>query len=237
MKTLGTLFLILTLGLVFSSQISALGTSSINSHKAPKTKENLKINLSPLNDITNKYRQSRMVRGDLVKTVKAEITGRESTTEGMIALAGGNFRVETQKPEKTILVYDGKVLWNEQSPSADFGGPAQVTRQLINKGNQSQIMFATLLTKDPITKHFNIKSAEESKGTVTYNADPLQADLNVKDFKITLDLTKKIVSQISFKDDIGNLTTMNFSNIRFSDNIDKKLFSYKPPKDAQVTKL
>lgn len=217
----------------FAGKKSITKTASNKSEGKPE----VQLDLKPLNEVTERYRQSKMVKSDLVKVVKAELTGKEITNEGIIAIAEGNFRIESRTPEKSILVFDGKEIWNEQGASSDFGGPAQVTRQIVSKKNRSQTLFATLLTKEPITKNFKIRDVVTKGEEVTYFADSLKADLNLKDFRIVIETRKRIVSEISFKDDIGNLTTMKFSNIQFKSTIEKNLFIYKPPKNAQVTKI
>lgn len=196
-----------------------------------------KVDLRILNEVTEKYRQAKMVKSNLAKTVKAELTGKETKNIGTIAISEGNFRIETVVPEKSLLVFDGKILWNEQSASEEFGGPAQVTKQILSKSGRAQTLFATLLTKDPVTKHFKINKLEIRGDETFYFAESTNSDFNVKDFKIVIENKKKVVSEISFKDDIGNLTTMKFSEVEFKESSDKKLFNYKPPKGAQVTQI
>ncbi len=200
-------------------------------------KEDVKVDIKSLQEVSDKYRKTRLVKSDMLKIVKTELTGKEIRNEGSIAISDGNFRIESNTPEKSLIVFDGKNLWNEQSSNSEFGGGAQVTHQVLNKRNKGQVLIATLLTKEPLMKHFKVTKSELSEDSISYYADSINADINVKDFKITIIPKKKVVSEISFKDDIGNLTTMKFSNTQFKDAPEKKLFKYTPPKGAQVTKL
>ncbi len=224
---------------IFAASLFAVKFVSAKA-KSPSKKEASSapsVDLKVLNEVTEKYRHAKMVKSDLTKTVKAELTGKETKNEGTIAISQGNFRIESLKPEKSILVFDGKTLWNEQSASEEFGGPAQVTKQKLSKSGKSQTLFATLLTKDPVTKHFKINKLESRGDEILYFAESINNDFNVKDFKIVIENKKKFVSEISFKDDIGNQTIMKFSNVEFKEIADKKLFNYKPPKGAQVTQI
>lgn len=212
---------------------------SLSNFAAEASKPQLKasIDLKPLNDATAKYRGAKLVKSELVKLVKSELTGKETKNEGEVAISEGLFRLENKSPEKSIIVYDGTNLWNEQRPSDDFGGAIQVTKSVIGKKNRSQTFFATMLSKEPVTKYFKILSSKSVGSEMHYEAESTSPEINVTNFKLIIDTKKKEIVEISFKDDIGNLTTMKFSNTKFQDSINKKIFNYTPPKGAQVTKI
>lgn len=212
---------------------------SLTNFAADAAKPMLKaaIDLKPLNDATAKYRSAKLVKSDLIKFVKSELTGKETKNEGEIAISEGLFRLENKGAEKSLIVFDGTTLWNEQKPSDDFGGPVQVTSSVIGKKNKSQTFFATMLTREPVTKYFKILTSKVVGSQVHYEAESTTTEINVKDFKLIIDSKKKEVIEISFKDDIGNLTTMKFSNTKFQDSSNRSLFKYKPPKGAQETKI
>jgi outer membrane lipoprotein-sorting protein len=129
---------------------------SLFNFAAAASKPQLKavIDLKPLNDATARYRAAKVVKSELIKLVKYELTGKEVKNEGEVAISEGLFRLENKSPEKSLIVYDGNILWNEQKPSDDFGGPTQVTKSVIGKKNKSQTFFATMLSKEPVTKYF-----------------------------------------------------------------------------------
>ncbi len=219
---LNTLFVILT------SFVFAAG--------APKKSE-AGPDLKTLTESTAKYRQAKMVQMSLEKTVKSDLTGKESKNQGEISLSAGLFRLESKDPEKSLLVYDGSTLWNEQQPSSDFGGSVQVTKSKISGKNKAQTLFATLLTKDPVTKYFKILSSKKDGSQTVYETESLTSDLAIKHLTLKIENTSKLVSEISYKDDIGNLTVMKFTNAQFKKEMNKKIFQYKPPKGAQVTEI
>lgn len=193
-----------------------------------------------LKETTIKYRNAGLVEIDIEKLIKSDLNPAGKKFTGKIYLAGGLFRIENQDPEKSTLVYDGFYIWNEQPPSSDFPGPIQVSQTRINQKSKSQVLFATLLTKEPVRKNFKILSAklsgEDGKMTI-FEAEPLAKDLNVGALKIVILNKTKEVSEISYQDDIGNLTQMSFLKTKFSPKKNQKLFQYKPPKGAQVTKI
>lgn len=199
----------------------------------PAPKEDLAL----LKQATEKYRKAKLVQMNVEKSVKSELTGKETVYKGTIYLSTGLFRMVNTEPEKSLLVYDGTTVWNEQPPSPDFPGPVQVTKTKLSAKNKSQTIFATLLTKDPITKNFKVLKSKKEDSQTIYEAEPLVPDIAVKSLTVKINNKSKEVSEIAYKDDIGNVTAMKFSDPQFKKSIDKKLFQYKPPKGAQVMNL
>jgi outer membrane lipoprotein carrier protein len=217
------------IALISSFVFAASGTGKKNATNS--------VDMKALSEATAKYRQAKLVQMNLEKVVKSDLTGKENKLQGEISLSAGLFRLENKEPEKSLLVFDGKTLWNEQQPSADFGGAVQVTKTKLGGKNKSQTLFATLLTKDPVTKYFKILKSKKDDGVTVYETESLTADLTIKFLTLKIDNKSKLVSEISYKDDIGNLTTMKFSNAQFKNSLNKKIFEYHPPKGAQVTEI
>lgn len=190
-----------------------------------------------LQETTAKYRSTGVVELNVEKTLKTELNPQGQKNTGTIYLSAGLFRIENTEPDKSTLVFDGKFIWNEQPPAPDFPGPVLVSKAKVDKHNTSQIALATLLTKEPITKKFKIlKSAAEGDVTI-FETEPLQKDSNIQSLILKIITSKKEVSLISYKDEIGNTTEMNFTKTKFLQKKNAKLFKYQPPKGAQVTEL
>jgi outer membrane lipoprotein carrier protein len=205
--------------------------------QAKKTSAPAGPDLTILNQTTAKYRKAKMIQMSVLKTVKSDLTGKETNYKGTIYLSSGLFRMVNTEPEKSLLVFDGSTIWNEQPPSPDFPGPVQVTKSRLAGKNKSQALFATLLTKDPLTKSFKILSSKKQADQTVYEASPLTSELTIKSLTLKISNPSKQVSEISYKDDIGNLTVMKFTDPQFKNSLDKKLFQYKPPKGAQVNEI
>jgi outer membrane lipoprotein carrier protein len=192
--------------------------------------------------VSQKYRSAALTKMDMEKTVKSEFSG-DKVFEGQMFLSSGLFRMEIQKPEKSMIVFDGKNLWSEQAPNADFGGKAQVTKAKIDKKNGTQLLVTKVFEKGVLQKLFKIESEkttfdEKYKHDITLiKAVPKTKDISLKLLILGVDPDKQVVTEIGYIDDIDNQTIMRFSNIEFKTEKDRKLFQYKPPKDAQVTDL
>lgn len=194
------------------------------------------VGKSALQKITKKYRASKVVEMTVEKSVKSELLGRETKYDGKIYIGNDKFRWENDTPEKTLLVYDGDTIWSEQSPPPEFGGAVQVARGKVNKKTKSHILISSLLGDD-LEKNFKIVKETKQADGVLLEVVPRQDDLTVKTLNVLIDTKANLLKQISYHDDIGNLTMMSFSDVKFLNKEKKNLFKYQPPKGAQVTEL
>lgn len=177
-----------------------------------------------------------MTVADFEKSAKSELTGISTHSSGKIYIVKDRFRLDQLAPDKTKLVFDGTYLWNEQQPSEDFPGPVQVTKTKISKKDPVHILFGSLVDRDLFQKSFEVEHKSSSDNQIAYSLKP-NKDLNtMKNVVLTLDKNSKLISQISFVDDVENLTVLSLKKTEFK-NINKEIFLYKVPKGAQLTDL
>ncbi|WP_413582983.1 LolA family protein [Bdellovibrio sp. HCB288] len=213
-------------------QISALILSlglSLNAFAAEKSNTTLK-------KISQKYRSAKLVEMNVEKVDKLALQGRENKYVGTIAISSGKFRWENTTPEKSLLVFDGTTIWSVQYPPKEFGGDPQIGRGKVNKKNKSQTIIATLLGGD-LQGNFKVTKEDTEGDKSTLSVAPIKEDLVIKDIKLVVNTKKTIVEQISYKDDVQNITTMKFSDVKFKNSVKKSLFKYEPPKGVPVTDL
>ena len=184
-----------------------------------------------------KYQKSKMVSMNVEKIVVSEILAKETTYSGQIKLSSGKFRWENEKPEKTLLLFDGKNLFSVQYPSKEFNTGTQVAKSKIDEKGKKQILIASLLSPNSAKSKFKLLSEKKGPVLTEVEIQPDSPDLQIKNLTLSIHQKTKQIQNISYKDDVGNLTKMSFSNIKFDTKADPKLFQYKIPKDAQVTNL
>lgn len=189
-----------------------------------------------LQKVAKKYRSAQLVEMNVEKTVKSELLGKETKYLGKMFLANGKFRWENETPEKSLIVFDGTTIWSEQTPPKEFGGQVQVAKGKVDKKNRSHILISSLLGAD-VLKNFKVDKQESLNDSVKLHVTPKGTELTVKSLQLIIDVKENILQKISYTDDIGNLTTLSFSNVKFLKKQKNILFKYQPPKNAQVTDL
>lgn len=188
-------------------------------------------------DLTLRYRQAKMVRMKMDRTVTSELTGTKNSYAGEIALSGKKFRLDQTAPEKNMAVYDGKTLWTVQFPPAEFkDGPTQVTKQQIKPGDGNAVL-TSLLTQGKMTDRFEIVASTKDATVATYELKPKKADMNITKLKLKIELEKRLVRELTVWDEVGNESAFVFPEVLFFSIVEANLFKYSPPKGAQVIQL
>lgn len=190
-----------------------------------------------LKSTIKKYKNSALVEMEVEKAVKSELLDTVTKYKGKIYLSSGLFRFDNLEPEKSLLVFDGTYLWNEQSPPVEFPGPVQVAKSVISKKNKSQILISSLLGQGGISENFKIIKEQKENGNIVFTVEPKTPDLSIKSLDIVVQSKLKTVNELKYKDDVGNETKMVFTNTKFKNKKNNKLFKYAPPKNSQVINL
>lgn len=189
-----------------------------------------------MSDLSKKYRNSPLVEMKVEKKVTSDLLGKTTSQNGKIFLSKDKFKWETFEPEKSLLLFDGTHIWTEQAPHKDFGGAIQVAKGKVDKKNSANILISSLFGGD-LKKNFKVLKKTEEDNLVKLALQPSGDDLAVKDLNVVMDKSALVMKEISYSDDIGNKTQLEFSDIQFRKKANNKLFKYTPPKGAQVTEL
>jgi outer membrane lipoprotein-sorting protein len=190
--------------------------------------------LKVLKEVVQRYRDSACVEMEVEKKVFSDLLGTDQTYHGSLALAPKRFRFES---DENLVVFDGKYLWTVQYPMKGSPGKTQIMRALLGKKNQTQVMLTDLLMGESILNHFDILSDEGTGDTLRLKAKPKVKDDQITDLTLVIDKSKKEISELSYGDELGNKTTMQFSGVELSKKAQPKKFKYTPEKGAEVTDL
>src|SRR4051812_1068293 len=72
-----------------------------------------KASAADVESVLNRYRAAKAIQAKVKKTVTQEVMGTNNESEGMFYFSKGKLRLDIEKPEKSVLVYDGKNIWLE----------------------------------------------------------------------------------------------------------------------------
>jgi outer membrane lipoprotein carrier protein len=81
---------------------------------------------------------------------------------------------------------------------------------------------------------FSTPDNVDRNGNYLLTLIPKVSDTGVDKFYITIDKENFQIIQCSFADLYGNVTRIKLSDIRINNNLDDKLFSFKPPTGVEV---
>jgi outer membrane lipoprotein carrier protein len=184
-----------------------------------------------------RYQTAKLISMKVQKTVKSELLGKETIFKGHIQLSSGKFRWENNEPEKSLLLFDGRNLFNVQYPPEDFGGPVQVAKSKVDQKTRKQILISSLLSPSDAKTKFKVLKVQKTGEVVDYQISPEGEELQIKELTVRIQPKNQQIDEISYKDDVGNLTRMAFTDVVFSKKADPEIFKFKMPKGAQVTDI
>lgn len=187
-----------------------------------------------LSYISEKYKKSKSVKQNVTKTIKLKVLETEKFSKGKMYLSKGRMLWEDNEPEHTLVLYDGKTFWSIQYPPKGFDGPPQVLKSTKAGKKKSQMFFTLLLEKEKLLHFFKIAKTTKSNGKLQYFLTP-KVELNISNLVVTLDSKKELIVKVNYNDDMENETQIEFDHVVFDAELKDSIFTYKPPKDAQVT--
>ena len=189
-----------------------------------------KLSTKEVDTVLASYRQAKAIRAKVKKTVYQETMQTETKSQGDFYFSKGKLRLDIAEPERTTLVYDGKIIWFESRLDDQH---VTVTKMRVNELRRSDTILAALFDSKDMLKHFNLKAASKSeKGNLfAFEAkDKKKSDVQSLEFTVK----NKDIQRISYKDRIENRVTLEFSELtKGAVSADK--FVYKPPQHAEIT--
>ena len=191
--------------------------------------------LKPLKEMLSRIQKAACVDFHLEKTIHSDVMGTDKVYKGRAYLAGALFRFETEAPEKTLVVYDGKILWVVRYPDADFGGKIEASRIHLKSKQKDQLVLSQLLSEGKLLESFDVVKTAEEKELISYEGKPKDKSMNIQ--KVNLQVKNKNLQILEYVDEVGNKTSLKITSQKLLKNLDTKHFVYHPEKGAQVTDL
>lgn len=151
--------------------------------------------------------------------------GRSTVYRGSMAVQRGNqFRWNITSPAKQLIVVNGDTMWTHDPDLK------QATKQSVK--NQVGETPAVLLSGDPaqIARSFNINQPNPTKNY--YLLTPKSGSSEFRDLSISFNGGKPVMMVLN--DNLGQTTSIKFSNISLNKKISASQFSFTPPAGTDV---
>lgn len=165
---------------------------------------------------------TKSMTADFSQTTKGSKT---TTFSGKMAVERPNkFRWETTSPASQLIVANGNTLWVYDKDLA------QATRQ--STSNQVGETPALLLSGNPnsIANNFNV--SQPSAGKNYFLLTPKSSNANFKSLSISFNKGRPVMMVLN--DNLGQTTSIRFSNITLNGKIAASQFNFTPPAGTDV---
>lgn len=192
--------------------------------------------LKNLNTAFKPYKEADLVELDIEKVITQELLGTEKTFTGKIYFSKGLFRLETDKPEKTLILFDGKWIWNVKYFDPIISVTPQVSRMKANTKSESQMSLAKIMGKGKISDIFKIVNVKSEDSVSHFSLIP-KTNLEARELIVSVNNKSNKILSLKYRDDLNNETLIKVLSATFLKSTDQRKFKYKPPKGVQVINL
>lgn len=181
-----------------------------------------------LKDMTLTYSNVEYMKTNYEKTEVSELLGDEKTTHGQIEYSKGRIRIEEDSEARNIFIKNKEKFWHLQEDNQVLTGSTKQSVPTV-----FEMMFQDPKVWDGMTSNIVGKKGDEVN--LKINVDGKIP--NVKILKMTINTKKRRFEKISFDDDIGNQTKINFKNTKFFRSVPGQRFTYEISKKDNVNEL
>lgn len=223
---------------MFLSLLLAFSTFTFAKTDAKNVTPATQEQLSLLKSVDEKYAAAETVVMSTKKiTTSGVFTDDSQEATGTLSLKKGKLRLdlENKNKDKTLIVADGTFMWLVTPPPKDFkDAKTQVIKSpLSSKQVQTQGLLR-ILNEGGILKQFSASGVQKDNDLLTFFLQPKAQSEELKRVLIKINPEDKTIAGLKYWDTLDNETTYDFSKIQFNKKLDKTLFTYKPPKNADV---
>jgi outer membrane lipoprotein-sorting protein len=183
--------------------------------------------------VMSKYRKAPAVTAKVKKTVVQEMTGVDTKSTGNFYYSKGKLRLDFIEPEKTTLVYDGRYVWLEARLDDK---KVQVTKLRTNELKKSKSVITALFDQKDVLRGFKLVKSGKEDGAKVYTFAPKNKKAGGEVTSLEVALKGKDISRIGYTDEVENKVNFYFTDLTRG-KVDARKFSYKPPKNAEVTEI
>ena len=188
-----------------------------------------------LKEVDRKYQKEHGIYIQLNKRVKITALGSEKKSSGEAWLQKGKMRLIIEKPSPSKIIADGKFIWVESPPPADFkGAKTQVLKTKLRSQKAKQQGLIQLLTGGGLLKFFKVSGVKKQGSNIAYFLQPNDASIDFKRAQVVVNPSSRVIEELHYWDHMDNETSYNFHSTKFNRTLGPSLFRYTPPKDAEV---
>lgn len=195
-----------------------------------------KIQTALLDEVDKKYKEASSVSMDHRKRVKYSLLAKTKEYKGRLWIQGQKLRLDTNLPDKSLVIIDKEKAWLVNYLSDDAPTNIQVTK-IIHKKNRSKDngwALLSVLGSQGIYQGFSPTQQGVQEGVIFYMLKPNHPSSDLKEVKIKIDPKRKVITDLSYWDELDNQTDFEFTGIVFGKPLAKETFEYIPPKGVKV---
>ena len=189
--------------------------------------ENQKRHSKTLNDFVDQLKGFKQLKMEVERISLQSFLGKTKKSSGKMSLTKtGLFWWKIEEPNKSLLVYDGVFAWNEDKLPEDLGGGYKVTKTKHFKSSPAYRVLQVLMGKGDIWKMFSPVRTNDKDAVVELELTPKDKSWNISLLILRFSKDGKNLLSIAYLDELENKTELKFTEMKYTKEVDKKMFSY-----------
>jgi outer membrane lipoprotein carrier protein len=191
----------------------------------------------PLDELIAKaqerYEKTQDIKAQFIQEVTIKSVNKTEREEGVVYVKNPRRMLWVySKPKEKKLIINPRKAW--LYIPEDHAAYVQDTENIY----KSRLAVKFLSGIGKLSEDFHVGFSKpdnvDRNGNYLLTLIPKVSDTGVDKFYITIDKENFQIIQCSFADLYGNVTRIKLSDIRINNNLDDKLFSFKPPTGVEV---
>lgn len=184
--------------------------------------------------IQEQYETHRDFQANFVQESFLKSLGRKQQAEGIVYFKKpGKMRWIYNKPSKQEIISDGKNLWTYRPEEK------QVVVSPMTQAFQSKAPPTFLAGLGNLKKDFQARFLKEPIPGSNYSLEftPVESQGSLEKLFLVVERESFKILQAKIQDAMGNITQINFSKVKFNNNLADALFQFTPPPGVEVFKM
>jgi outer membrane lipoprotein carrier protein len=184
-------------------------------------------------EVEKAYSKAGTLSAEFSQTERIASMDRTKSSSGRILIKKPNrLRWETEKPDRNLLVSDGKTFWF-YTPPFEEGERGQV---IVRDARQVQSKLADALLSGNFAKLRGMRIEGKPGGSVFVLKPGKGSAGDVKRAEVTIEPEQKQIRKVVLEFAGGNRTEIALSNIRLGESAPDEKFQFKTPENTDVLK-
>lgn len=178
-----------------------------------------------LAEVSEKYRKAGTLEAEFTQVTESSVMKQRKTTSGVLLIQRPDkVRWETLRPDKNLLVSDGRKFWF-YTPPFDEGEPGQVIER---KSTEVKSKLAHVLLSGSFGQAGDLKIRQESGQRFVLTPKPGTAG-TVTEAIVEIEPRDKLIRKVILQHKDGNRAEITLSKIELGKKLDPEYFQFEAP--------
>ncbi len=177
--------------------------------------------------MTLTYSQVEYMKSSFNKISKSTLLGTKEKMKGKLEYSKGKFRMEMLGKKGSVFIKGEKFFWHISGKEVMTGNSKKAVPSI----------FDAIFSDTSIWSKLKTSYVSVPKKKAVIKVDPKGKVPNVTEMVLEIDLEKRILTKLSYVDDVNNSVEILFNGTRFFSKGKAHRFTYKIKKGDKVTRM